>query len=84
MEVYNIFLLIALGVSFVYIIIQALMLEALQKAIEEDTPPFQRHAQPGLDKGPELWSAPATLDRFQLRQVKKIPKMSQVCGNVFV
>lgn len=40
MEAYNIFLLIALGVSFVYIIIQALMLDALQKAIEEDTPPF--------------------------------------------
>lgn len=84
MEVYNVILLVALGISFVYIILQALMLDALQKTIEEDTPPFQRHAQPGLDKGPELWSAPGTLDRFQLRQLRSFPKMSQVCGKVFV
>lgn len=40
MEVYNVILLVALGISFVYIILQALMLDALQKTIEEDTPPF--------------------------------------------
>ena len=36
----ELFLLIALGVSFVFIIAQSIMLYRLAKMIEEDTPPF--------------------------------------------
>ena len=40
MEVYNWILLGALAVSLIYNVIQSLMLDAFQKALDEDTPPF--------------------------------------------
>lgn len=40
LETYNLILLVLLGISFVYIIIQSLMLDKLSDLIEKDNPPF--------------------------------------------